>query len=197
MLSSIHPLGERGRHNRFGVTAGAHVVGSAVGGALVGLTAGSIGSLVSLALDPAEERLAVIAVAAVLLATALDGTGVSVPSTRRQVDERWLGRYRGTVYGAGYGFQLGAGIATVVTTWSVPLWIVLAGVTTSPAAGGVIGACFGLARGAAILLVGNVRTPERLRSFHRSLADRGSVVRVGSLVTQAGVGLAAIALLAA
>ena len=34
MLSSITPLGERGRHNRFAVTAAAHIAGAVVGGAV-------------------------------------------------------------------------------------------------------------------------------------------------------------------
>jgi hypothetical protein len=36
-------------------------------------------------------------------------SGSGCPSWQRQVDERWLTTYRGWVYGAGFGFQLGAG----------------------------------------------------------------------------------------
>ncbi|HEY1116633.1 MAG TPA: hypothetical protein VGE43_02945, partial [Acidimicrobiales bacterium] len=36
MLSSIHPLGERGKGNRFGITAGAFLVGATLGGAATG-----------------------------------------------------------------------------------------------------------------------------------------------------------------
>ena len=45
---------------------------------------------------------------------AVDLSNRTVPGPRRQVDERWLDRYRGWVYGVGYGSQLGLGIVTVV-----------------------------------------------------------------------------------
>ena len=42
MLASIHPLGERARHNRFWITATAYIAGSVAGGAsLVGSPAPS------------------------------------------------------------------------------------------------------------------------------------------------------------
>ena len=40
MLSSIHPLGERGKGNRFGLTATAFVVGATLGGATTGAARG-------------------------------------------------------------------------------------------------------------------------------------------------------------
>ena len=48
MLASIHPLGERSRRQRWGVTFGAFVAGSLAGGVLVGSAAGLAGHL----LDP-------------------------------------------------------------------------------------------------------------------------------------------------
>ena len=58
---------------------------------------------------------------AVLLARARGGDRArraarAVPGPRRQVDERWLDEYRGWVYGAGYGAQLGLGVTTVVSS---------------------------------------------------------------------------------
>ena len=44
MLSSITPFGERGRHNRFGVTATAFVIGAISGGTALGVLAGLLGS---------------------------------------------------------------------------------------------------------------------------------------------------------
>ena len=46
--------------------------------------------------------------------------GLRVPGPRRQVDENWLVTYRGWVYGAGFGAQLGLAFVTIVTasaTW--------------------------------------------------------------------------------
>ena len=52
-----------------------------------------------------------------------------VPSMRRQVDEDWLSRYRRWVYATGFGWQLGTGVTTIVTsrvTYAllVLLWLV-------------------------------------------------------------------------
>ena len=42
-----------------------------------------------------------------------------LPTTRRQVNEDWMGRYRGWVYGGAFGAQLGSGVATIVTSAAV------------------------------------------------------------------------------
>ena len=52
MLSSIHPLGERGKGNRFGLTAGAFVVGSVLGGASTGAVAALVGLPVAAVTTP-------------------------------------------------------------------------------------------------------------------------------------------------
>ena len=57
-----------------------------------------------------------------ILGLAIDARmfGSRVPGPRRQVDENWLATYRGWVYGAGFGAQLGVAFATIVTasaTW--------------------------------------------------------------------------------
>ena len=59
------------------------------------------------------------------LAGILDLAGVAPPGPERQVNERWIDTYRGTVYGFGFGAQLGAGLATFVVSWGV--YAVLAG----------------------------------------------------------------------
>src|SRR4051794_6899953 len=128
MLSSIHPLGERVRHNRWSVTVTAYVLGSAAGGAFVGAVAGSIGALfwrLGLQVSPW------VAAGTMGIALLLD-TLRRVPGPRRQVNEDWLHRYRGWVYGAGFGFQLGMGVTTIVTTASVYAWIVLAALAADP-----------------------------------------------------------------
>ena len=110
MLSSITPLGERGRHNRFAVTATAFVVGAMAGGAALGTLAGFAGSL----LPARPAAVDALLVALLALAGAWFDTR-HVPSIKRQVNEDWLGRYRGWVYGFGFGAQLGFGLVTVVT----------------------------------------------------------------------------------
>ena len=83
--------------------------------------------------------------------------GIRLPTVRRQVDDRWLARYRGWVYGVGFGFQLGLGVVTVVTTAAVYLAFAAAVLSGSAAAGALIGAAFGAVRWLSILPGGRVR----------------------------------------
>src|SRR5947208_4624703 len=104
MLASIHPLGERARGQSFTVTVVAYTFGSAVVGGVMGALLGALGGRVLSGGDD-ELRLGLLAAAAVLAAL-LDRSGRPIPSWRRQVNEDWLGRYRGWVYGFGFGAQL-------------------------------------------------------------------------------------------
>jgi hypothetical protein len=200
MLSSIHPLGERGRSNRWGLTVTAHVIGSTAGGALVGVALGAIGAVSDALGAPPRARAAVL-VPLALLATVVDARGWPrwLPRTRRQVDERWLNAYRGWVYGAGFGFQLGMGVVTIVTAATVYLLGAAVVVLGSPLAGALVGGAYGAARGATILAGRSIRTPGRLVEFHRTLIARrrlgvgaavaGDIaVAAGALVVLAGWG---------
>ena len=187
MLSSITPLGERGRHNRFGVTATAFVVGAIVGGTTLGALCGWVGSWLP------ERSSAVDALLVVALAIAgavLDAT--LVPTIKRQVNEDWLNRYRGWVYGLGFGAQLGFGVVTVVTSAATYVAFALAVLTGSVAAGAAIGSTFGALRGLSLLLVKDVDSPGELRTFHHRLDARAADgVRLG-VVSQALIGMLAV-----
>src|SRR5580704_2792424 len=106
MLASITPLGERGRQSTWGVTVAAFLLGAVGGGAGAGALAGAVGLLALPASIGSGARLAVVAVAA-LIAAGLDARADPAPGPRRQVNEEWLHRYRGWVYGLGFGAQLG------------------------------------------------------------------------------------------
>jgi hypothetical protein len=194
MLSSIHPLGERARANRWGITVTAHVVGSTVGGALSGALLGGLGALLAHAGAGRGARVAV-ALAIALFAVAVDaGRGPRWARTpRRQVDERWLTAYRGWVYGAGYGVQLGMGGVTIVTAATVYALGAVAIASGSLPAGALIGAAFGLARGLTVLAARSVHTPEELMAFHRALASRRPVgvlsALAGDVAIVVGAGL--------
>jgi len=157
MLTSITPLGERGRGNRWAVTTTAYAAGCALGGATTGLVLGSVGAL----LPPVPVLL--VAGVACLLAAWADLTTGRLPLGRRQVDERWLGLYRGWVYGLGFGYQLGLGVVTVVTSAATLAVLAVALLTQSPVAGAVVGLVFGAARALPALLVRRVDTPDGLR----------------------------------
>ena len=51
--------------------------------------------------------------------------GFRPPFLRRQVNEDWLSNYRSWVYGGGFGWQIGFGVATYVMTAAVPLLIIV------------------------------------------------------------------------
>jgi sulfite exporter TauE/SafE len=87
-----------------------------------------------------------------------------LPTVRRQVDEDWIPRYRAWVYAGGFGFQLGLGVVTVVTTATVYLTWAFALLTGSVAWGAVIGVVFGLGRALPVLLVARADTPGQLRA---------------------------------
>jgi hypothetical protein len=186
MLSSIHPLGERARHNRWGVTAAVYCFGSTLGGAAGGAALGAVGAAVGMAWRPPAWLTLAIAAAGCAAAAAADllGRGRPLPGIHRQVNEDWLNRYRGWVYGLGFGAQLGLGVVTIVTTGAVYATALLAAVVGSTATvaagvllGAVVGAAFGAARALPLLLVGRVSNPDELRRNHRRVVARGPLAR--------------------
>lgn len=194
MLTSISPLGERARGNRWWLTVGWLFLGAVVGGAVVGVALGAAGQWMAGPLSDGV-RLAVMAGAGAA-AAATDMSGRGLPG-RRQVNEDWLVAYRSWVYGAGFGLQLGAAVATVVNTALVPLFMLAALLAGDAGAGLAIGAAFGAARGASVVLSSRVRTTDDLRRLHRRLdlhADRARRLGAGAA---AGLGCAAAASLLA
>ncbi|MFP3916150.1 MAG: hypothetical protein ACLFWM_14825 [Actinomycetota bacterium] len=171
MLTSIHPLGERARHNRWPLTAGAFVVGAVGAGSLGGALLGASGSFL-----PGGDWRWVVMAAAILAAGAADLAGVRPPGPRRQVNEDWIGSFRGWVYGAAFGAQLGAGLATYVVTWGVWATALVALVSGGAVPGAMIGAAFGVGRSLFPLAAGWIDRPSRLTSFSRSMARAATPV---------------------
>jgi len=194
MLSSIHPLGERTRHNTWAVTVISFIIGAVFGGAGLGAVSGGMGWIVHQVVAWSVSVAFTLAVAAVALATLGDIVRGSraLPWPERQVNEDWLTTYRGWVYGVGFGFQLGGGLFTYVTTLGVLAMIAVATLTASPILGGIIGAVFGLFRGLAVLTTARVRDPRTLRSFHQSMNRLAQPVRRSGLIAQSAVVVAVI-----
>ena len=134
MLSQITPFTERARHQRFGVTAGWFVVGSVLGGATLGVIVGAR------ARQPRRPPTCRVDTALgdprglALVAAAVDGGvfGFRPPFFRRQVNEDWLPRYRGWLYGVGFGWQVGVGVATYIMTAAVFLTVAVGVLTADP-----------------------------------------------------------------
>ncbi len=199
MLASIHPLGERVRGNRFGITAAAFVVASTVAGALLGLALGAIGSVGSWLAGDAwwvVAALLMVVTGALALATDRGARGLRPLGPKRQVDEDWIEEYRGWVYGAGFGAQLGMGFSTIITTAAVHVTFLLALLVGSPIGGAAIGGAFGLVRGATLLAASRVRSPDQLRQLHRRMHELSPVAAGLALGAEAAVVLGGVVLVA-
>ncbi len=184
MLASITPLGERSRGFSWRVTAGAFAVGAILAGAAAGAALGALGAAVL----PGSRSARAVALVAVLALTALlDATplGRWLPSSHRQVNEQWLNRYRGWVYGLAFGAQLGVGVVTVVTSAAVYATGVCALLCPGAAAGALVGGCFGAVRALSLLPARAARDPESLVSLHR----RGLALEAPTRTAVAGLEL--------
>lgn len=189
MLSTITPLTERGRGHRFDVTAAWFVAGALLGGAVLGGLAALLALGVSVLDASVAARLGVAGVIA-FAASLLDArrVGPALPHHRRQVNEDWLDEFRPWVYAAGFGLQIGSGLATYIMTGAVYLVVALGALSGSWAFALLLGAGFGLLRGLAVLTGrGNV-DPARLAAFHRRFASLDEPVRRAVSVVLAAVG---------
>jgi hypothetical protein len=178
MLASITPLAELGRGHRFRSTAWWYVAGSVLGGVTMGLCVAAVTVGVN-ALSFTSRQLIVVALVASAVAVMSD-TGVGgfhLPVHHRQVNERWLDTFRPWVYGAGFGWQIGTGLATYIMTAAVYLMLVLSALTGQPWLGVVFGALFGLVRGLSVCLGRHITSTEALTEFHRRFFTWGPTAR--------------------
>ncbi len=177
MLATVTPLAERGRGHRYRSTAAWFIAGGTAGGATLGLVMAAL-ALGVRAADPSAVALATAACAVAVLAAASDTrfAGFRLPFHSRQVNERWLDQFRPWVYGAGFGWQIGAGLVTYIRTAALYLMIALAALTAKPATALAIGALFGLVRGLAVLLGRGIVSPASLADFHRRFTRAGPAV---------------------
>ena len=137
--------------------------------------------------------MALVAVAAAVF----ERTGRALPSVPRQVDENWLNEYRGWVYGAGFGFQLGAGVLTYITTAAIYVALAASVLAGHPVASFGIMIVFGLTRGLTLLPARTIGSPQRLVEFHQRLHRWSPAVRATSTsVLAASALVAGVALIA-
>ena len=185
MLSSITPMTEAGRGNRFAVTAGWFVAGGVLGGVTLGVLAAA-GAWGVAALDLTLGTRAAIGATLAVGTAAIDLglTGIGLPIFKRQVNDAWLRTYRSWVYGAGFGWQIGFGVATYIMTAGVFLTIGLAVLGASPAAALAIGGTFGLVRGSAVFIGRSATTPAALGAVHARLDALAPASRLAALLVQ-------------
>lgn len=185
MLSTVTPIAEAGRGHRYRWTASWFFLGALLGGATTGIVA-AVAALGVGALELSTTATLAFGAVAAVLAAALDGRllGPPIPHHRRQVNEDWLGRYRAWVYGAGFGWQIGTGVATYIMTAGVYLVVVLAALTGSPLVALALCVAFGGFRGSMVLLGATLTSPERLQSFHRRFEAWREPVRRGVIAVE-------------
>ena len=207
MLSTLNPVSERARGHRFWLTACWYVLGALVGGALLGLgcAVAAVGYGGLAAPSSVTWSVALVGATVAVFSDARVG-GWSLPLHPRQVDERWVERYRRWLYASGYGVQIGTGFATYIMTAGVYLVALLAALTGSPAqafAGGIV---FGLTRGMCVLATAGARNAESIRWVIRRIdswagpsayVSAGTCAVVGVLAAWrlSGAALALVALL--
>jgi hypothetical protein len=165
-------------------------------GGLLGLG----GWLLHVALDARPAVAATIASFACLAGCAIEsGAGrLRIPTVRRQVNEDWLHSYRGWVYGLGFGFQLGVGVISVVTTVTVYVTMVFALLSASLMdraflslfVGAAVVGCFGLSRALPLILFGRARTFSQLSATQRALDEGAGIARVATVAALALMGTA-------
>jgi hypothetical protein len=187
MLSSITPFGERGRGNRYAVTVAWLAAGAVVGGSTTGLALGAAGAASGAAVDLSTTSTAIAIAAITGAAAALEFAGRRPPTTRRQVDERWLDEYRGWVYGFGFGLQLGTGLVTIVSTSAVYAAFALSFLAALASgqlwAGVAVGVTFGAVRGLTALGAARAHDPTHLRALHRSIERNTATSRTLTAAT--------------
>lgn len=184
MLSSITPLGERGRNRKWWITVTFFTLGAITAGAVVFGITGWFGDAIGL-----PGQLWWVGLGLIGAALIADVVGVRPPGPRRQVDENWLGRYRGWVIGLGYGLQLGSGFATIVPAFASWALLLLAGFT-GPLPGLLAGVAFGAGRSLLLLTGSRVQSTSALASRMALFNRWQRTASVG-----AGVGQAAMVVL--
>jgi hypothetical protein len=192
MLGSINPLGERARGSRWGVTVAWFAVTSVGAGAALGAVLGGVGSLAFGSVD-VTVRLVVFAVIVFAgVSFDLGVGGLRLPTIRRQVNEDWLRRYRGWVVGAGFGAQLGVGVATIVTTSAVYASLGAAVLVASPAAGLAVGAAFGAARAVSLVGAAGADTPASVAQLDVRFRRWEGPARIAAVAAQTTLAAGAV-----
>jgi hypothetical protein len=190
LQAQIHPLGESSRGNIWGVTMTAFTIGSMGAGAAICALCALLGVLL---IPGMSGQLALALTATVAIAAGvLDLSPIKPLTPRRQVNQDWIGHYRGWVYGLGFGAQLGVGFAVFVMSWGYYAMLMAAFLSRSIWAAVLMGAVFGFGRGLLLFPSRWITTPDRLFRFHRRLMEIKAPVFAATAVATMAVGVLAV-----
>jgi hypothetical protein len=193
MLATITPLSEHGRGHRYRTTAAWFIFGGTLGGVTLGaVTAGLALGVHAMSLSPRELSTVALGAALVTVASDIGLGGFRLPVHHRQVNERWLDQFRPWVYGAGFGWQIGTGLATYIVTAAVYLMVSLSALSGNGWLAIGLGALFGLVRGSSVVLGRRITSSEALLRFHQWFSELEPRVRRATV----GIEVAAVALFA-
>lgn len=194
MLGSISPVGEASRRQRWWLTATAYTIGSLAGGALIGLLLGAVGGAISSVIPLSLTTRLLLLGAGVALGALIDARVIplTLPTRHRQVDERWLTTYRGWIYGAGFGFQLGTAVVTIVPSAVTYTALVAALLTGSWPQGLLVGTVFGAVRSVPLLLTARLRTPDALYRTTRRVTAAEPLAHRLTVAGQAAAAVVAV-----
>jgi hypothetical protein len=188
MLASITPLSELGRGHRYRATAAWFVVGATLGGATLAAVAAALAlGFHALSLTPREVSAIALGAGLVTVASDIGVGGFHLPVHHRQVNERWLDQFRPWVYGAGFGWQIGTGLATYIVTAAVYLMVLLSALTGNGWLAIALGSLFGLARGLSVGLGQRITSADTLRTFHQRFSDLGPKIRRATIAVEVAV----------
>jgi hypothetical protein len=193
MLSTITPVTEQGRGRNYWATVPWYLIGALAGGATLGGAAALLSIPVG-AVDLAPEVALGIAglFTVVSIFSDLGVGGFHLPRHKRQVDRHWLDDYRSWVYGTGFGWQIGVGLATFIVTTGIYVMVLIAVLGGSPAQAMLLGVVFGGIRGLAIFLGAGASTLDNLHSLHRRITRLEPSSRLVMFIVQAGVATIAL-----
>ena len=130
-----------------------------------------------------------------LLAALLEALSLErkLPSRAHQVNENWMQKYRGWVYGVGYGFELGLALSTIVTTALIHLMLFAMIASGSWLGSIVIGGVFGVARTGLVFSTFKVDEGQQLRTLLRRVDDWSKQARTMGAMLSVTLAVASLA----
>ncbi len=199
MLGSMNPLVQRARNGRWWVTMISFIFSCVAAGGVVGALLGAFGQQIQAATGYPTTGDAVLLLTLAAAVGAIVDSGflrVPLPTPSRQVDEIWRYRYRNWIYAAGYGVQIGSGIATIVTTAAVYATLLAAFLTASATAGLLLGGLFGLFRSISVVSVAHVKTSYEVEVMSERIARWDRPSKMAAVAGQTVVAVVLVAVLA-